>query len=100
MYTNACSLANKQEELELHMQSPNSATAVTRRQQEIFRGWSAAVGGCKLNREHRQKMRRTGLPSVVKEQLGHTDLFYRRGDSLAESLAESEERPARADTVV
>lgn len=41
-------------------------------------------------------MRRIGLSSIVEEQLGHTDLFYGRGDSLAESLAESEERPVGA----
>ena len=50
------------------------------------------MDGCKLNGKHRQRVR-TGLPSNVKEQLGHIDLFYGRHDSLAESLAESEERP-------
>lgn len=94
-YTNAYSLGNKQEELEQHVQSPNSITGIAERQWKNLHGCSAAVDGCKLNRKHRQRLRRIGLPHTVKEQLGHIDLFYGRDDSMAESLAESEERPVR-----
>lgn len=79
-----CTPGNHQEELELHGQSPNSITGITERQWENLRSWSAAVDGCKLNRKHRQRMRRTGLPFVVKGQLEHIDLFYRMDDTLAE----------------
>lgn len=40
MYTGACSLENKQEALELHVQSPNSRTGITKRQWENLHGWS------------------------------------------------------------
>lgn len=98
MYTDACSLENKQEDLELHVQSPNSLTGITKRQWENLHGWSAVVDGCKLNSKHRQKMR-IELPSIVKEQPGHTDLSYRRDGSLAESLAESRGKDGMGDAV-
>lgn len=48
MYTNACSLGNRQEELELHVKSPKSIIGITERSWENLHGLMAEVGGCKL----------------------------------------------------
>ncbi|KAK4818426.1 hypothetical protein QYF61_012960, partial [Mycteria americana] len=68
IYTNACSMGNKQEELEAIVQQDSyDLVAVTEMWWDDSHDWSAAMDGCKLLRRDRQGRRDSGVALCVRE---------------------------------
>ncbi|GAB0207545.1 hypothetical protein GRJ2_003220200 [Grus japonensis] len=68
IYTNACSMGNKQKELEAIMQQDSyDLVAITETWWDDSRDWSAAMDGYKLFRRDRQGRRGSGVALYVRE---------------------------------
>ena len=68
VYTNACSMGNKQEDLEaIVRQASCDLVAITEMWWDHSRDWSAAMDGCKFFRKDRQGRRGGGVALYVKE---------------------------------
>ncbi|GAB0189218.1 hypothetical protein GRJ2_001387100 [Grus japonensis] len=102
IYTNACSMGNKQEELEAIMQLENyNILAITETWWDDLHNWSAAtaVDGYKLFRRDRQGRRGGGVALYVRECFDCLEL--NDGDDKVECLWVIIRREAnKADTMV
>ena len=85
VYTNACSMGNKQEELEaIVKQASYDLVAITETWWDHSHDWSAAMDGYKLFRKDRQGRRGGGVALYVKECIEVTELMT--GEKKVESL--------------
>ena len=68
IYTNACSMGNKQEELEVIVQQANcDLAAITETWWDHSHDWSAVMDGCKLFRRDRRGRKCGGVALYIKE---------------------------------
>ncbi|PKU29771.1 rna-directed dna polymerase from mobile element jockey-like [Limosa lapponica baueri] len=87
LYTNACSIGNKQEELEATMLLERyDIVAITETWWDESYNWSVAIEGYKLFRRDRQRRRGGSVASYVKEWIESEEM------SLKPSLGSDEER--------
>ena len=76
VYTNACSMGNKQEELEaIVKQASYDLVAITETWRDHSHDWRAAMDGYKLFRKDRQGRRGGGMALYVKECFEVTELM-------------------------
>ncbi|KAJ7422536.1 mitochondrial fission process protein 1 [Pitangus sulphuratus] len=75
MYTNACGLGNKQEELEATVQQESyDIVTITETWWDDSHDWSAALDGYKCFRRDRQGRRGGGVAQYVRQSLGSLKL--------------------------
>ncbi|GAB0210376.1 hypothetical protein GRJ2_003503400 [Grus japonensis] len=87
MYTNAHSLGNKQEELELHVQSENyHIIGITETWWDNSHDWRIMMDGYRLFRKDRQRRRGGGVMLYVKENLECIEVNYGNCGSPIECL--------------
>ena len=85
IHTNACSMDNKQEELEAIVQQASyDLVAITETWWDRSHDWSVAMDGYKLFRKDRQGRKGSGMALYVRECFDVTELMA--GDDKVESL--------------
>ena len=76
LYTNACSMGNKQEELVATAQMENyGLIAITETWWDELHDWSAVIDGYKLFRRDRQGRRGGGVALCAKTRIDCTHIF-------------------------
>ncbi|KAK4818855.1 hypothetical protein QYF61_020074 [Mycteria americana] len=100
LYTNACSMGNKQEELEAIVHQENcDIVAITETWWDDLHKWSAAMDGYKLFRRDRRGRRGGGVALYIRECLDSLELDD--GDDRVECLwVRIRGKANKADTVV
>jgi len=87
VYTNACSMGNKQEELEAIVQQDSyDVVAITEMWWDNSHDWHAVMDGYRLFRKDRSTRRSGGVALYVKEKLECIELFLGADDERVESL--------------
>ncbi|KAK4824952.1 hypothetical protein QYF61_021640 [Mycteria americana] len=89
IYTNACSMGNKEEELEAIVHQENyDIVAIMETWWDDSHNWSAAMDGYKLFRRHRQGRRDSGVALYTTHQDEEADeIFYKQLGEVSQSLA-------------
>uniref|UniRef100_K7F1Q8 Reverse transcriptase domain-containing protein n=1 Tax=Pelodiscus sinensis TaxID=13735 RepID=K7F1Q8_PELSI len=87
LYTNARSLGNKQEELEALAQAKKyDLIGITETWWDDSHDWSAVMEGYRLFRKNRQGRKGGGVALYVREHYDCSELQYKEGEKLVESL--------------
>lgn len=101
LYTNACSVRSKQEELEICMQSQGfDLTAVMEVCSDSLCDWNVVMKGYMLFRKHRPGKHSGGVALDVRQHLEYISVCLRVDDESVESLSvRITQQASKGDTV-